>query len=477
MPESRLARELSEHHGKGYVIAPAGFGKTHLIAMAVKAGTQRQLVLTHTYAGVNALKSKMKSLDVPQSRYHVDTIASWALRICLAYPHNSGWNIDRPDGQEWSRLYESCTALLTKDFIQRIVCASYDGVYVDEYQDCSISQHNLVSALAEILPCRILGDPMQAIFDFAEQPVNWTQHVYPQFDCVGKLTTPWRWRNANASELGEWLGEIRRILQDGEQINLRQPFPKQVTRSHIALDDHTNPKRLNVFYSCLDCEDTVIAIHKGDGIHKNKTHELARQLSGKFSSIEEVEGAALFSFIKKTSSARTPSKKLKLAIEFAAKCMTCVNGVLSAGTKRGEVAKIQKSTKYPNVTLAANSYFAMPSSANLRHLLLQMFYLNETQPIRRDLLNRALQVLLIHSQSLNLTLEEAARKYQLEFRYKGRPLKHTKLIGTTLLVKGLEFDHAIILDATSLSTKELYVALTRGARQLTIISSSDRLPV
>jgi DNA helicase-2/ATP-dependent DNA helicase PcrA len=29
----------------------------------------------------------------------------------------------------------------------------------------------------------------------------------------------------------------------------------------------------------------------------------------------------------------------------------------------------------------------------------------------------------------------------------GRPINHKKLIGTTLLVKGLEYDHVIILDA------------------------------
>lgn len=48
-------------------------------------------------------------------------------------------------------------------------------------------------------------------------------------------------------------------------------------------------------------------------------------------------------------------------------------------------------------------------------------------------------------------------------------------IGTILLVKGLEFDHAIVLEADSLSKKELYVALTRGAKSLTIVSSSPTL--
>jgi len=43
------------------------------------------------------------------------------------------------------------------------------------------------------------------------------------------------------------------------------------------------------------------------------------------------------------------------------------------------------------------------------------------------------------------------------------------VIGTTLRVKGLDFDHSIVLDAPSCQ-RELYVALTRGAKSLKVIS-------
>jgi DNA helicase-2/ATP-dependent DNA helicase PcrA len=74
-----------------------------------------------------------------------------------------------------------------------------------------------------------------------------------------------------------------------------------------------------------------------------------------------------------------------------------------------------------------------------------------------------------------LSLSEAAEMYHSEFRYKGRPVGHRKIIGTILLVKGLEFDHAIVLNAASLSKKELYVAITRGARSLKIVSDNPVL--
>ena len=58
MPD--LAEILANHDGMGYVVAPAGFGKTHLIADAVKLSAGRQLILTHTHSGVDALKKKLK---------------------------------------------------------------------------------------------------------------------------------------------------------------------------------------------------------------------------------------------------------------------------------------------------------------------------------------------------------------------------------------------------------------------------------
>ncbi len=43
-------------------------------------------------------------------------------------------------------------------------------------------------------------------------------------------------------------------------------------------------------------------------------------------------------------------------------------------------------------------------------------------------------------------------------------------VGTTLLVKGLEFDHAVVLDADAYDARNLYVALTRGVQSLTVAS-------
>ncbi len=476
MPEAELTNILAETKVKGYVIAPAGFGKTQLIASAVKNSDGCQLILTHTFAGVNSLKKKMKLLGVPGKNYRIETIASWSLRICLAFPENSTWHIEQPEGnKEWAELYSKCSALLTKQFVVRIIQASYKGVYVDEYQDCSIFQHELVCSLANIIPCRILGDPMQAIFDFAEEPVNWEQHIYPYFIKLGELTIPWRWKNAGADKLGEWLIQQRASIENNSGVDISKQLPPNVRILEFDMDDYTHPERLNIFYNFAKIPDSVMVIYPGKPQFKNKTHLLSKTLSGIFSSIEEVEGVSLFSFIKKIMAAKQPAKHLENTINFASSCMTHVNDVLSAGTKRYEISSITKATKYPELTDVANCYLNDPSSENLRRFLLSLKENPETRLFRKDLFNRAIQVFNIHIQNPEVTIEDAAKLFQKKFRHSGRPTKHNKLIGTTLLVKGLEYDHAVIVDTDFLSPKELYVALTRASKTLMIVTKNKIL--
>jgi DNA helicase-2/ATP-dependent DNA helicase PcrA len=50
-----------------------------------------------------------------------------------------------------------------------------------------------------------------------------------------------------------------------------------------------------------------------------------------------------------------------------------------------------------------------------------------------------------------------------------------RVVGSTLLLKGLEADVGVILDADELDAHHLYVAMTRGAKRLIICSRSPIL--
>ena len=421
----------------------------------------------------------MRLLNVSGKSYHIDTIASWALRLSLSYSGKSGWRDQRPaNDEQWNALYDACTRLLDQGFIRRIVKASYDGVYVDEYQDCSVAQHAIVVKLARDLPSRILGDPLQGIFDFGqENPVHWRRDVEDNFVRLGGLEVPHRWIQVGANRLGAWLNDVRQYLEQGQPIDLRVNRPNTVrvvetSADHqVLLQSQGNTCR---YFTC-DRTQSVIAIHKGSQEYKAKCHNLSRNLSGRFSSIEEVEGKRLFSFVQEMERAQTNAARLRGGIEFAKACMTAVGQNLPAGTARGEHVAIRTKTRNPEAARSANEYLVEPTSKNLAAFLLAVKGIEGVRVFRADLFNRALGVLGKHASHPNLSLAESAERYHGEFRHMGRPIRRRRLIGTTLLVKGLEFDHAIVLDATSLSKKELYVALTRGARSLTIVTTKPVL--
>lgn len=471
-----LSAILAQHNGTGYVLAPAGFGKTHLIAESVGRAERRQLVLTHTFAGVNAIRRKMRLLRVPASLFQIDTIASWTLRLACAYPGVSKWTIRRPEGHQWTEMYVACVALLDTTFARGVIRASYAGLYVDEYQDCSTEQHALVLKLARDLPCRILGDPLQGIFDFAGQPlVDWARDVATMCSALGELQTPERWNRVGTPPIGNWLRDVRQRLEAGQPIDLTNCLPAGVHFQHAPDSDILRIQGNTCRHLSVPSTETVAAIHGGSAEQKAKCHSLARQLGGQFSSIEEVEGKDLFAFFAKVGRAATNGKKLKHLNDFAAATLTGVNVNLPAAAQRGERTEIRSNTKNPYVAGAANAYLDEASSANMLSFLQALRAISDVKVVRGDLFDRATGVLRKHIAHPLLTLDEAAEKYQSEFRHRGRFGSRRRIIGTTLLLKGLEFDHGIVLDASMLPKEHLYVALTRASKSLTIISTKPTL--
>jgi DNA helicase-2/ATP-dependent DNA helicase PcrA len=81
------------------------------------------------------------------------------------------------------------------------------------------------------------------------------------------------------------------------------------------------------------------------------------------------------------------------------------------------------------------------------------------------------RTLKAYNRGIYQTLSEAAWTLRNNTKELGRRIDQ-RVISRTLLVKGLEFDHSIVLNADELDTKNLYVAMTRGAKSLTVLSSS-----
>ena len=227
------------------VAAPAGCGKTHLIAEALTrhGGDKPILVLTHTNAGVVALRGRLDKAGVPSKSYRLSTIDGWAMRLISTFPRRSGHDPDllklaRP-ATDYPNIRVAAAKLLKAGHVAEVLKASYARLIVDEYQDCSIRQHAVVGYAAQSLPTCVLGDPMQAIFGFGgDDLAKWDEQVCGYFPVAGELATPWRWINAGAELLGRWLLDVRGKLLRGEPVDLRTA-PEGVTWVQLdGTNDH-----------------------------------------------------------------------------------------------------------------------------------------------------------------------------------------------------------------------------------------------
>lgn len=227
-----MRSDLSLHEIRtGSVEAPAGCGKTQLIADTIERhqNVKPILVLTHTNAGVDALRRRLMAKGVPPSLYRIHTIDGWSRRLVSAFPNRSGFERHLLEKENiFEELQKSALRLAKEGHVNDVIDATYDRLIVDEYQDCSVDQHALILAISSTLDTCILGDPMQAIFDFKAPLVSWNNAVLQAFPPVGKLATPWRWKNEGTEKLGRWLLEIRDDLAFGREIDLKTSCPREV---------------------------------------------------------------------------------------------------------------------------------------------------------------------------------------------------------------------------------------------------------
>jgi UvrD/REP helicase N-terminal domain len=346
--------------------------------------------------------------------------------------------------------------------LEKPLKATYSSVLVDEYQDCDIHQHALVWELSRHLPTRVFGDPMQAIFDFSGPIVSWPQ-VEAAFPPLARLSTPWRWNIVGCDRLGAWLHEARTSLERGNALDLSSAPPEHVR--WVAREDHnllaSYAKALRSLSPQRD-ERTLIIGHTSTAAVR---HEFARRTGG----VSIVERADLPDLIKvaATLTASAPSKCLNVALAFAEMVMTKTEppqmrqriGMLSSGRGRKAAEPHEQ---------AALDFLNDSSPRRLRFVLLAMAEKKYTRIFRRELFEAMLETLSAARDFSELHRRAVCVRDQRRFGARRLP---RRALGTTLLLKGLEADHALILDGDQLEARHLYVAITRGARSLTVISA------
>lgn len=457
---------------RGSVTAPAGCGKTHLIAdtLALHAGLKPVLVLTHTNAGAAALRQRMKRADVASAAFRVSTIDGFVMRLISMFPMRSAIDprvleISNP-GNDYPAIRDAALGLLQAGHLSTALRATYARVIVDEYQDCNLVQHSIVDALANDLPTVVLGDPMQAIFGFAgNRLVNWDRDVVPRFPSIGELATPWRWINAGMEELGRWLLQARAELQVGRAVDLRAA-PAGMQWVHLDAANAEERRRTAAHTRLQDGEETVLII--GDARNPRGRHQFTSQTRGA-TSVETVDLGDLTSFARRFDLAQADA--LEHLVNFAGDLMTGVGPAAFLGRVRTLQGGRARTPPTP-AEEAALAFAARPGLDAALQLLERLEGQDGARVYRPEMLYCCRSAM--RAVTNGRTFLEAVLLTRERNRHHGRPVSR-RAVGSTLLLKGLEADVAVILQPEQMDRCNLYVALTRGAKRILVCSERSML--
>jgi hypothetical protein len=446
--------------GNAAIVAPAGHGKTELIAK-VAASCRRALVLTHTHAGVQAIRARLKRLGVPYRQASVDTIAGWSMRYAHAFPRVAAPPPNDPrTGQEWDQLYRGPTAAIAVPAITEVVRASYDRILIDEYQDCTPLQHDLAIALSGIVPTVVFGDPMQGIFEFAGATLNWEQQIHPTFPLAGSLDVPHRWAGANPA-LGAWVAETRQRLLRGDEIDLRDP--------RIVYRVSDDPFDMGTLFEGIDArEGTTAAIHP----HKQICYSLACAANGGYQAIEEIAAVRLRQFGAQWDGAANGDAKRRAIDNLRADCFHVLANEEVVEPEAGEIEEalraIQPRLNDGNGASAAAQLLAL----SRKHPRWKLF----RAELWRDAERAAADLVAERAVSMVAAISNVRQRTSLIGRYLPK-----RTVSTPLLLKGLEFEHVIVPHGSAFEregqaqAKLFYVAISRATRTLTIASPQPTL--
>lgn len=412
---------------------PAGTGKTQLLARLAHRESQdgRVLILTHTHSGIDAIRRRLRSMQAPAGKIRVCTIDGWALRVARAYPSIAGLRVpEEPDWRQTRAYHAAAVNVLKSGVLQRTLTESYSRVLVDEYQDCQTWQHQTISATTINLPVIVFGDPLQGLLTFGGcDPVVWgtVEAAFPRYE---PQIHPWRWETSNPV-LGRWLLEARTDLKSGRRPNLagapvtvRKPSEIAEACASLPPTDHT----------------VVITAWPSDA------KMTAQELRGRFTMIEPVDAGDLMQLADAIDRDVGPALIREMRT-FVESCLAAprpqvssdmLNALLREPTAATALTHLQALSRTPSVQVCRKEAWTEMQRA-LR------LAVNDGIAVHRA-------VFLIRDQ-----LRESGRKPE------------RRIVGRPLLVKGLEFEHAVVALSQESTAEQWYVSMTRGSKSLTVV--------
>lgn len=442
-----------------FMIAPAGCGKTETIADIIgsKEQAKKYLILTHTNAGVECISKRLRKKKISSKQYQIHTIASFCYKYVNAYPRLSKMeNINKSD---YNETYKGMTILLKNKNIQRVLVNTYNQVLIDEYQDCTKLQHDLIVTLSKIIPCKLFGDPLQGIFEFRDKLVKWDE-VKNDFADAGTFEYPWRWEKHN-KQLGNWIMQVRRKLINNEDIYLSTlPFGVEWIYND---DNRVNlVKKANELLS--NQEEKLILFQ-----FPYQAHQFAQKMGGKYFSQEEVECKELRDIAVYIENNNT----ITSIYEMAKICFTQFNIQLGTIYKKIEDKEYNFNRISKNKEVAKATIESIQDNKYYR-IIEEIEKIKAMKLYRRELWNefkKLIREIQLHNEkNINEIIDNIRKNSTLNNKYKYR-----NLVSRILLVKGLEFNTVVLVNPEKLNKELFYVAISRPTDRLIIVSKNKKL--
>ena len=462
---------------KSMIIAPAGYGKTHTIISVLKThqDSKKMLVLTHTHAGVASIREKAKKENIDPTTYTLDTICSFALFITESFIMDKSRMPSPEDDNYFSFAVQTATSLLNAKPIKDVLTCTYSHLIVDEYQDCTISQHQFIVMLSSMMKTHILGDPLQGIFDFNDPIVDMDspQQMMGFIENKQTLNEPWRWNNSNV-QLGMDLANIRRELISPNSINITNYQGIQFFQCSGVNDIYNASPTYNFFsqYIRNNSPESLLVIVP----QKHNVQPFAQRFKKTFGirELEAFDDKWYYELSKQIDSTEGDNNNIlqlihNILLELFPKVV--VNEWIN---DKHEVKKKKSTTDNNDFYDELCGLYMIEQKDKLlwTHRLIELFKKKYLRQCKLEKTNAILNAIR-HAYSESISVYDGMKKDRDKARRVGRRVIG-RYVGTTLLTKGLEFDTVFVINPNDFSNKKhLYVALTRAVKNLIVISSSN----
>jgi hypothetical protein len=275
--------------------------------------------------------------------------------------------------------------------------------------------------------------------------VKWAEDVVAIWPALALPVQPWRWRGHHEN-LGQWLIDIRADLYGGRPVNL-------ATAPLCWRRNDTHQAAVNACFAQPSGDGSVVAISKWP----HECAAVASKTNGSYGMMEELQGSFMIKFAATVDSG-DPRQIAVATVQFARDCISCIavklNPVVMKKLAKGEsVAHLSRPGAEVQLGLLSG-LLSDPSPARVRETLVAIGQLPVGRLYRREAWRDMLKALAIVAAGSELTVAQAIGSIRNRTRIVGRA-QDDRIISRPLLVKGLEYDHAVVLNAERYSATEL----------------------